>query len=115
MGGSGSSLSPAEMIRRGVKARSRLLEASLIKLRRSLVVVFAIVCATNVASFVVTQVLTTQLLTNLGSLRHNSQRAVLVQRTASVVQLLVAHGDASFGFPLYDLVEGYSWARERMR
>ena len=112
----GSHLSPIEMIRRGVKARSTRLETSLATLRNSLAIVFLIVLITNLSSYAVSNVLTGQLLQNLDSLSMNSKRAVYATRAAEQVQKLVAHADMSLGAkPKYDLAEGESFVREKLR
>ena len=115
-GGSGdSSLSPTEMIRRGVKARSGRLESSLHTLRSSLQIVAAVVLLTNIATYLVSSSLNAQLLANLQSLAKSSSRANYAQRLLAQVQKFVAHADRSLGFPRYDLGDGESMLREKMR
>ena len=114
--GSGDShLSPVELIRRGVKARSGRLESSLEMLRKSLLLVTFVVLATNVATYLVSNELTTKLLANLNSLAMTSSRANYAQRLIGRVQKFVAHADVSLGFPRYDLGDGEDAIREKIR
>ena len=70
---------------------------------------------TNLASYTVSNILTSQLLQNLSSLNNNSKRAVFASRAAAQVQKLVAHADTSLGHPRFDLAEGVGFAREKLR
>ena len=109
-GSAGSQMSPSEAIRRGVAARSQHLEASLVKLRLSLFVVFIVVAATNVASFVTSLVLSNQLIANFASLQANAARCVFAQRAMAQVQKQVLSNAGRF-----TITEGYAWSNERER
>jgi hypothetical protein len=124
-GGSGttgaSSMSTAETIRRGVRARGNRLEPSLLVLRRALSAVFALATIVNIVSFVITSALFSDLCDNFDVLAMTSHRVVDLQEGISHVQLNLMSRDAGFarryGEPAYEFETnvGVRHSREMLR
>ncbi len=108
---SGGSLTPAEMLRRGVTWRGTKLEESLVALRGAVLSVFVLIAAMNIVSYTVTNVLFADLLANFGVLFENAERAVFAQQGFTEVQNQVL---ANLGrFPRTGSY--FDWSNERIR
>ena len=86
-------MSTTEQIRAGVSLRSRMMEASLVRLRRSVIFVFVVICFTNIASYVVTRILTDVALARIIDLRELAHVGTYVRRTLKQVQLAALETD----------------------
>jgi hypothetical protein len=110
-GSTGSRLmTTSEQIRTGVTLRSRRIEASLVRLRSAMLMVFVVVCITNIVSYVVTRVLTEKVLENLVEMREIAKVGTFVRRSVATIQLAVLANEGKYTYP-DDLV----WIRERIR
>jgi hypothetical protein len=103
-------MSTTEQIRAGVSVRSRRMESSLIRLRSSILIVFVIICVTNIASYVVTRILTQTALTNILDMRELAKVGTYVRRGTNLMQVTTL---SSMG--KYDNPDSLAWIRERIR
>jgi hypothetical protein len=110
-GSTGSRLmTTSEQIRSGVAMRSRRIESSLVRLRGAMLMVFFVVCCTNIVSYVVTRVLTEKVLESLVEMREIAKVGTFVRRSVSTLQLGVLANEGKYTYP-DDIV----WIRERIR
>jgi hypothetical protein len=103
-------MSVTEQIRAGVSVRSRRMESSLLRLRSSILVVFVIICITNIASYVVTRILTQTALTNILEMRELAKVGTYVRRSAKLIQVTTLTEEGKFVNP-----DSLAWSRERIR
>jgi hypothetical protein len=103
-------MSVTEQIRAGVSVRSRRMESSLLRLRSSILIVFVIICITNIASYVVTRILTQTALTNILEMRELAKVGTYVRRSAKLIQVTTLTQEGKFVNP-----DSLAWTRERIR
>jgi len=84
-----SRMSAAEIVRKGVALRSSKMEASLLRLRNSVIVTFLIAALINILSYIVTKFAFDLLVLNFKTVVDSAERAILVQRGVEQVQLQV--------------------------
>jgi hypothetical protein len=103
-------MSTTEQIRAGVALRSRVMEKSLIRLRSSVILVFIIICFTNIASYIVTRILTEHALSNILKLRDLAHVGTYVRNIIKTIQLATLKNDGRYN---YDA--SIAWHREYVR
>jgi hypothetical protein len=86
-------MSTTEQIRAGVALRSRTMELSLVRLRSSVIFVFLVICITNIASYVVTRILTEIALSRIIDLRELAHVGTYVRKTVKTIQLATLETD----------------------
>jgi hypothetical protein len=95
-GGSGASVS--DVLRRGVAAKGKRLEKSLVLLNRAIIVAFLLVGLMNIASLAVTSVLFNQLAANFQRVGDTATRGLALQRIFGDVQSLQLHNSGQSPF-----------------
>jgi hypothetical protein len=113
-----SRLSAAEMVRRGVAFRASRMEPSLVSLRNSVLITFAIAALINILSYAVMRISFDALITNFNTVVDCATRAVLVQRGVEQVQMQVfSNYNTTPAFANYDFVSevDFDFSNERIR
>jgi hypothetical protein len=93
--GSSAGSSTAEALRKGIDVQSKGMEVSLVNLRRSLVIIFLVVAAMNIASVILSEILVARLRLNLETVALNGDRLIALQSTFMLVQNLNILADGS--------------------
>jgi PAS domain S-box-containing protein len=96
-GGSGTSVS--DILRRGVFAKGKRLESSLILLNRAIIMAFIVVALMNIISCIVTTILYNQLIANFNRVHDAGERGLALQRVYGDTQSLQLHNSGLSPLP----------------
>lgn len=98
-GGASSSNSHTDVLRRGVIARSKRMERSLILLKYAIIVVFGTIAALSIISICISITLFQQLQSNIDLVIRNGDRALYANRAIGHLQHLIFSTEGKFNIP----------------